>query len=249
MAEEQKVEIEESAEEQAPEYSEVEQEAIEHGWNPEGAEGKRNLTAEEFMDRKPLYDEIRSTKKQVRRLQEGMDAMKQFQEGIRTREREKTIQELTQAKKVALEAENYDAVVEIDDKIAQERVQKNEPQDNLEFESWVDNNEWYHQDSDMKQYADTIGAGYYQQNQGKPMSEVYNYVTEEVKKRFPEKFGGNPNRGKPNPVEGATAGRRGNTSKKYSARDLPEADRGIMKTLLRTSSMTEEEYLKQYFGE
>lgn len=229
------------------EYSPVEVEAMEHGWNPEGVEGKRSLTAEEFMDRQPLYDEIRSTKKQMRKLQEGMEAMKKLQQGIREREREKTIRELTQAKKAALEAENYDAVIEIDDAIAVERTKNDEPQSNIEFETWVDNNEWYHQDSEMKNYADMIGAGYYQQNQGKPVSEVYKYVTQEVKKRFPDKFG-NPNRGKPSPVEGAAAGRR-STSKKHSVRDLPEADRNIMKTLLRTSNMTEEEYLKEYFGD
>lgn len=54
MAEELKIELPEEqgvAEESTPEYSEIELEAIEHGWNPEGVEGKRNLSAEEFLDR------------------------------------------------------------------------------------------------------------------------------------------------------------------------------------------------------
>jgi hypothetical protein len=239
MAEEQVVD-------QTPEYSEIEQEAIDHGWNPEGVEGKKNLSAEEFMDRKPLYDELHSTKKQIRKLQDGMEAMKTMQEGIRAREREKTIRELQQQKKVALESENYDAVLQIDDAIAQERTAEAEPVSNVAFETWVDENEWYHQDQDMKKYADMIGAGYYQQNPKVPMSEVYEYVTSEVKKRYQDKFE-NTHRQRPNPVEGAGKGRT-NTSKKHSVRDLPEEDRQIMKTIIRTGTMTEEEYLKDYFG-
>ena len=35
--------------EATPEYTEIEQEAMGFGWNPEGVEGKKNLTAEEFV--------------------------------------------------------------------------------------------------------------------------------------------------------------------------------------------------------
>lgn len=229
------------------EYTEVEQKAIEMGWNPEGVEGKENLSAEEFVGRAPLYDETRSLKKQLRKLQDGMEAMKQMQSGIRERERAKTIQELNAQKKAALADENYDAVIEIDDAIAAERAEKDEPQSNEVFESWVENNEWYHQDSDMKQYADTIGAGYFQRNPKKDPKEVFEYVTQEVKERFPGKFG-NPNRNKPNPVEGASRGRP-KGSAKHTASDLPEEDRAIMRTILRTGTMKEAEYLKDYFGE
>ena len=70
-----KDELKAAMEETAPEtsggedYSDVELEAIEHGWNPDGVEGKRNLSAEEFMDRKPLYDKIHATEKKLRRLE------------------------------------------------------------------------------------------------------------------------------------------------------------------------------------
>ena len=97
----------------------------------------------------------------------------------------------------------------------------------------------------MKNYADTIGAGYAQQNPNAPLEELYSYVSSETKKRFPDKFG-NPNRGRSSPVEGAAKGRQ-STSKKYSAKDLPEDARQIMRTLVR-AGMDEQEYLKQYFA-
>jgi len=234
-----------------PELTEVEQEAMQHGWTPEGVEGKRNLSAEEFMDRQPLYDDIRSLKKQTRKQQEAIDAMRQMQEGIRKRAAEEAIAKLNAQKKTALENENYDQVIAIDDEIAAQRASESAPetQTNIAFEQWVDENEWYTQDADMKQYADIVGAGYYQQNQNRSTQEVYDYVTKEVKKHFPEKFG-NVNRTKPSSVEGATKGRTVTSPKsKHSIKELPDSDIQIMKTLLRTTNMTEAEYLKDYFGE
>jgi hypothetical protein len=239
MAEEAEVEInlEEAGTEDT--LSEIEQEAVTHGWTPEGVEGKRNLSAEEFMDRQPLYDDIRSLKKQTRKQQEAIEAMKQLQEGIRAREREKTINELKYQKKQALEEENYDAVIQIDDKIAEEQAADAAPATNIAFEAWVDKNEWYHQDHEMKAYADMIGAGYYQQNPTKQMEDVYTYVGEEIKKRFPDKFN-NSNRGNPSSVEGASSGRKGRaTAQSHSARELPETDRQIMRTIVRSGAMTE----------
>lgn len=250
MAEELKIEPTEEqdvAEESTPEYSEVELEAIEHGWNPEGVEGKRNLSAEEFLDRQPLYDDLRSQKKQIKRLNEGVEALKKHYETQLERDRTRIINELKAAKKAALESENYDAVIDIDDQIAETQAQAKKPATNEDFSDWVEDNEWYNTDSEMKEYADMVGAGYYQNHPNKSVSEVYNYVSDEVKKRFPEKFGGNPARQKPSPVEGAAKGRQG-TSKQYSEKDLPEQDRQIMNTIVRSGAMTKQEYLKQYFG-
>ena len=234
---------------QTEEFSQIESQAIEHGWQPEGVEGKKNLSADEFMDRQHLYDDIRSLKKSNRRLQDGVEAMKQHNKTIATKERARAIEELKAQKKHYLEQENFDAVVEIDEKIADTKavsISPDEQNSNADFEDWVDKNEWYHENSDMKSYADTIGAGYYQNNPNKSMAEVYDYVTSEVKEKFVDKFE-NTNRSKPNPVEGAAKGRT-RTSKKHSVRELPEEDRQIMRTIIRAGGITEEEYLEQYYS-
>lgn len=228
------------------EYSETEQQAIEHGWTPEGVEGKRNLTAEEFMDRQPLYDDIRALKKQYRKLNDGYEALQEHHKHVKESERAKLVQQLKAAKKVALEQDNYDAIVEIDDRIAEAKTTPEEAS-NVAFEDWIDKNDWYHQDSDMKQFADMLGTGYFQQNPNKNVSEVYDYVSKEVKKRFPDKFS-NQNRIKPNPVEGASKGSRTAPKSKYTAKDLPDDARQMMKTIVRTGGITEEQYLKEYFS-
>lgn len=235
----------ESVEPEAPDYSEVEIEAMEHGWNPEGVEGKRNLSAEEFMDRKPLYDEIHSTKKQIKRLQEGMDLLKAHHERVAELERAKALDYLKNQKKIALENEDFDAVLDIDDKIAEQKAAPNAaaPASNSAFEEWVEENTWYNQDSELKEYADMIGNGYAASHPKKPLTDIYEYVSKEVKSRFPEKFG-NTARHAPSPVEGGS--KRRTTSRKLSARDLPEDDYRIMKTIVRAGGITEEQYLKEY---
>ena len=230
--------------EQSHEYTEIEVEAMEHGWNPEGVEGKRNLSAEEFMDRKPLYDEIHSTKKQIKRLQEGMDALKAHHEKVAELERAKALDYLKNQKKIALENEDFDAVLDIDDKIAEQKaVTAAAPASNSVFEAWVEDNGWYNQDSELKEYADMIGNGYAASHPKKPLTDIYEYVSKEVKSRFPEKFG-NTARSAPSPVEGGS--KRRTTSRKLSARDLPEDDYRIMKTIVRAGGITEEQYLKEY---
>ena len=233
--------------------SDIEAEAIAHGWRPEGVEGRRSLSAEEFLDRQPLYDELGKLKKTTKKLQQGMEAMKQMHEGIRQREREKTIRELKDARKDALALEDYDAVNDIDDKIAEEKVAASTPPVNEAFNDWVEENEWYNQDEEMRSYADTIGAGYLHNNPNKPIAEVYKYVSKEVAKRFPDGEDNEQENDEPaprhrrNPVEGAGKGRTA-SSGRYSERDLPEEARQIMNTIIRTGTMTKQEYLKQYFG-
>lgn len=236
--------------------SDIELEAMEHGWSPEGVEGKRNLSAEEFMDRKPLYDDIRNLKKRTQKLQEGLEASLKMQEGIRKREREKVIAELTAKKREALEEQEYDAVMEIDKELLAAQTEEDETPaiTNADFEEWVEENKWYHQNTEMQEYADMIGAGYYSKHPKAPMREVYEFVSKETAKRFPDEIKGKSgNRRRQSAVEGAGQGRVGSTGggrpTKYSVNDLPEADREIMKTILRAHpKMTQQDYLESYFG-
>jgi len=238
MAEEAGIEI---PNEDAPAYTEEEQRAMDMGWKASGVEGKENLTAKEFIGRQPIYDDLRSLKKAHKRDRESIEAMKSMIEGVRERERAKTIQELNAQKKRALEEENYDGVIAIDEKIAEERKVV-EPQSNPAFDAWIESNDWYTTETDMKTYAEDIAAGYSSRNPNKSPTEIYAYVTEETKIRFPDFF---KETIRPNPVEGAKRGRGGGVQ--YSTNDLNETERGIMKTLIRDGVYkSEQEYMKAY---
>jgi hypothetical protein len=231
----------------SPDISEIEQEALQHGWNPEGVEGKKNLTAEEFMDRKQLYEDLRTIKRRNKRLEEKYDALEKHHKHVSEREREKLLLELKQAKTAALSQDDYAAVVEIDEQLAKARelpTTQDKVDVNEAFQEWKNDNNWYNSDSEMTEYADIVGAGYFNKHQNVELEEVYKYVSKEVKKRFPEKF--ESQRPKNTMVEGATRGRTVSKSK-YSEKDLPEEDRQIMRTLVRSGALTAEQYLKEYF--
>ncbi len=230
--------------------SEIEEEAAKHGWNPEGVDGKRNLSAEEFMDRQTLYDDIRKLKRKNNQLQEGFEALKGHHEKVAQLEREKVINQLKQAKVRALQEDEHEKVVEIDDRIADVKAEavaavKADDVVNDAFNEWIDDNPWYNQDPEMRTWADSIGLGYAKQTGAGP-ADVYEYVAKEVRARFADKFG-TPGRRKASPVEGANKGSRANnTSAKLSAKDLNEEERRVMKNIVRSGAMTEKQYLAEY---
>lgn len=233
--------------EDAPEYSEIEQEALNLGWNPEGVEGRRNLSAEEFIDRKPLYDEIHQTKRAMKRLQESQQAMTQHLQMIQKRNNEQHIDELKRQKLEALQAEEHDRVMQIDEKIIEaatapefEAAPDNGAQE--AFDNWEQTNTWYNADPVAKRYADALGREYVSQY-GQLDERMLSRITEEVKQAFPEKFATPRNR--PSPVEGDRRGVRQSKGSKYTAKDLDDNARTIMRTLVRDGTYkNEQEYIE-----
>jgi len=240
----------EGTEEEAPELTEIEQKAIDMGWNKEGVEGKKNLSAEEFVDRKALYDDLHSLKRKNKQLQGDIENINKYQKQIREDERKKVITQLKADKVIALENEDHHRVVEIDEQLADERLKTTEDTKtvtNPAYDSWIAENSWYEEDVDMKDEAEIYGEIYARRNGGASPEEIYKAVTKHVKKEFPDKFG-NVKRDAPSPVSPSTPpASKSNKQAKLSAKNMPAADRQIMKTILRTTSMSEQDYLKEYY--
>jgi len=226
------------------ELSDIEQEAISKGWNPQGVEGRRNLTAEEFLDRQPLYDKIHKSDRAVKRLQEQQEALMKHLEMLQNNVVDRTVEDLKRQKKEALEEEDHDRVIEIDEKIikAREAPEPPKPTQSTEvFDTWVEENTWYEQDAKLRRYADAVGAEYAQQY-GEITPALLNKIALEVKETFPDKFNGT--RTRPSPVEGAQRGRGKARAAKYSAKDLDEDARNVMRTLVRNGTYSnEQEYI------
>ena len=215
--------------------TEVEQQAMDTGWTPEGKK-----TAKEWVEKESAYQKINRLEKAHDRDRESLEAMKGMIEGIRANEREKTIQELNVQKKTALENEDYDNVIAIDEKIAQERIVE-VPKKNVAYEEWVEDNAWYNDDAELRQHAEILGAGLNAQG-GKSPADIYKIITQEVKARFPEKF---ETKQRPNPVEGASKGRvaGGHTS----LSDLAPFEQDIAKTLIKDGVFKNaDDYMKAY---
>ena len=111
------------------------------------------------------------------------------------------------------------------------------------YQSWLAENAWYTSDPQMAGYADSV-TGFVTKNYPNiSEDEWYRKITEETKARFPDKFK-NPNREKPNAVDGGDDNpaplRKG--SRKFANLD-EESKAGYERLKVRIPALTEKEYL------
>lgn len=238
---------------EAPQYSEIEIEAMDMGWRPkEEWSGDENdfIDARSFVRNKSLFDKIEHLSKRVKDQDKTIGMLKEHHSKVEEATRAQVISELKKAKKTAYEEGDVDKAIEIDDEIAKqrsieayERSQANKKQElHPEFVAWVEKNSWYAVDRSLRSEADALGMAYKQTNPDKSPDEVLSHVTRQIKKLYPEKFQ-NPNRQAPNLVEGASGQR--TPSKKTDAFALTEDEERVCKTFVRNGVMSREDYIKE----
>jgi hypothetical protein len=155
--------------------------------------------------------------------------------------------DLKAQKKEALVAGDPDKVIEIDEKIAEAREAKQapkaqeavEPQVQPEFVAWVAANRWYETNTELRTFADTTGYAYAHSHPGAAPTEVFKYVSERVAKAYPELFR-NQRKDAPNSVEGGSGPRK--SPGKTANVVLSEDEERVMKRLVRSGVLTEEQY-------
>jgi hypothetical protein len=234
------------------EPSESEVTALEKGWRPkEEYEGdpKKWVDADEFLRRGELFEkidlmgrELRDTKKTLRMLQTHHDT-------VRETEFQRAIQELKLEKKQAYEEGDHEKVVELDDKLLDIRIeQKNETaaahqqsnQPDPRFVSWVNKNQWYAKDEELRAFSDEVGVSHAKSYPDKSPEEVLQYVETRVRKAFPDKFN-NLRRTAPGAV--LAGGKAGSAGKKEEYA-LSEDEHKIMMNFVRQGVMTKEKYIE-----
>lgn len=242
----------------APEVNPEEQRAMDDGWVPKD-QWKGNSDdwrpAKEFNDRGELFSRIKTQSRELQELKQGMEfltkeAKKQYDLGVKN-----TIDELRQARRAALEDGNMVAAEEFRDKIdevkeeaAKARTAPPPPAGpSPTFEKWHANNSWYMKDDDVTAVADRKGLKFKKENPNSSEADMLAYVAEEVKKVFPTKFNKSPPSPSGNGRE-SPRGRSGEGASRHTETEnsMTEEQRGIMRTILKTTGMTKEDYLKQY---
>lgn len=247
------------------EYTEAEQEAIRRGWDPEfeGDENKRAISAEEFLDRQKLYDDLKRRGRENKQLRKAVDELKESHRVVAEQAYKRAKRELEKEKRAAYEEGDTSRALEIDremselDEDQKKAVTASGGEENTAaaeaFETFREDNPWYDKDPELRGYADMIGSGIINMNPQQAQNDpdaLFAQVAAEVRRRYPEKFEGHGGgkRRKESGVEGdrGDGGRRG---KKRSIRDLPEEHRQVAKRIVETGVMTEAEYVADYFGE
>lgn len=251
-------------------YSDIEEQAIAAGWNPDQeaveASGKDWVSAEVFVARQPMFDEIHKLKKALKNRDKDVAAIKQHLEMVRQKDAETSVKELKAKRREAMEIGDYDAVDDLEDQI--EAVKKDAetgsskedtPEIPQEYIDWKAENPWYGQsgDPDLTEFADGVAQVILSKHltadgQIADVEDFYNEISERVKKHYPEKFGKTKqttqaSAGAVESGKGKARGTQRKASKKYSINDIPEGDRQMARTLINI--IGEEAYFKDYFGE
>ncbi len=240
--------------ESAPQYSEVEQKALEMGWRPkdqfDGDEADF-IDAKEFIGRKPLYDKIAQQSKQIKNVTAAVEALRVHYTKVRETAVNDAIRALREEKKRAIadgDGELVDAIEQrIDDakqevadikRAAETPIVEDVQQVHPEFASWQAQNKWYVEGPQyMRDFADAQGKRLH--SQGLSPSEVLKEVAKLTRQEFPHKFT-NPNKADAPAVGSAKAGGR---SPKVNDYQLSEQELAIMNKFVRQGIMTKEEYI------
>jgi hypothetical protein len=241
---------------------EVEQEARENGWVPEADfkanpnnEGKKWRTAEEFMDRKSLFDKIDDQHRTIRRLEQGQIALQQHNQQIEQVTRERLLKELQAQKAEAVKEGDVVKIEELRDKIDEVKATPVAPPVTVqsappEFQAWVNENQWYSNNPEMRAFADAYGVAQHQL--GKSREDILKEVSKKVKQAYPDHFR-NPAKEKAPPVETSSSRK----SELNGKSGLTEMQENIWRSLERAGvpsykdskkKMTKDEYIERLNG-
>lgn len=244
---------ENTPEPKAPEYTEIEQRAMEMGWRPlTEFNGDENdfIDAKEFVNRKPLFDKIESTGKELKQMRKAFDALKNHYTTVHETAYRDALNNLKQARKDAIAQGDGERFDQVDTEIKRVEAEaakiqnvaevKPEPEVHPQFVSWSNRNPWYNSVGYMRAYADEVGVKL--GAQGVDPIEVLKRVEEAVRKEFPDKFR-NSNKNEAPDVE--SSGRR--TSVKKDDFQLNPQEERIFQTLHKSDpkTFTREKYVAE----
>lgn len=241
------------------EYTAAEQEAMKHGWKPQTEwEGDEDdfISAPEFNRRAELFDKIARQSRDLKQIDAKYNQLIKMQSKIAEKAKEETIKELMEQKTEAYAREDFSKVVELDEKIAEEKnatVLPEAPSNTVDphFTAWTQENTWYENDADLADLADAFGMAYGQKEIKKgrdPNSITMDEVLAHVDSKMKPHLNVSPARGTKAPaVEGASksAGKRPAKKAAFTEADLSEDQKVIMNDIIKSDpSFTKEMYIE-----
>lgn len=239
-----------------PEHTEVELEAMEAGWiPPERAdalpEGKKHLTAEEYLERGSFFKKIETLKKKVEDQDKTIANLANHYEKVVESERQKAKREMD-AQITRLKAEKAQAldqgdsarVVEIDEEMHQVRQEvRQQPRgEDPTFTNWKKENSWYQEDEFLTMEADVLGFEFSRRNL--PLDAALTKITNHLKTKYPERFKTSA-RELPPSVEGSTPPVK--SGKSFGEKDLTKEEREVFKNFERNGVIKSDADKQRYF--
>lgn len=241
------------------ELSDVEKLAVEIGWNPDYEGDDREFVGakEYILKSKEIQNtqtkQNKSLKRELEDVKRGMGMLQQHNDTVykvQVKNLKSKIKELESHREEAVSDGDSKAVAAIDTQIKDlneipdelPKVDVAEPTE--EFVKWEEKNPWYNDDKEMRAFADTIGKEYAAKNL--PLEKVFELVSKEVKRVFPEKFPEPKKRPSAPAVEGGGTKSSGKKStSKYSYNDLSREQQDACDFFVKQGVMTQDQYIKE----
>ena len=220
----------------------IEEAARGQGWVPQkewDGDPTQWRDAQVFLERGEYFKTMGTQRKQIDKLNAVVEKMAVIQSKTREDERQRVLRELSEQKVSAMEDGEFDRVATIDNEMSKIRsepamsVPSVEGQSEQEYTQnkiadYIDNNSWYRNNSDMRQYADSIAVGFRQNNPQATIDDVLEYTDSETKIRYPEQFGGQvPSASPVASTRRTTKPGPNGTQKKKTLDDLPASSRDM----------------------
>jgi hypothetical protein len=250
MTEEVKIEDQNTPDNEHNEPNPIEVKARELGWRPrEEFSGDEDsfVDAKEFVARQPLFEKIEHQSRELKNVKKALDALQNHHSRVAESEYKRALATLEAKKAEAIDNADGQTAIKIERQIAQAEQEfrqlnqeaqtpKNDPE---EFVSWKAKNSWYDKDESMRIFADAYGTKLAKGGMSPP--EVLDAVSKKIKAEFPHKFV-NPNKANAPDVGVSGAQSRSSSSDKF---ELTETERSVMNTLVRSGTMTKEQYITE----
>lgn len=247
----------------------IHKKASDLGWRPlEEFKGDPAdwVDAKEFLGRQSLFEKIASQRNEIQSMKRDLTLVREYVQQMSKIEYDRALKQLKADRKAAIADADVETAEQLDKDI--ESLQENrkaspasDPNQGQneevarQFEAWQNRNEWYKTDPELRQQADAIGIGYGTQNRGIAPDALFAYVEKTIKKMYPEKFGTPTTRKSSvadtsSPVESggitnSAASPRQSKGNKITEADLTSDQLRIMNALVRTKTVTKEQYLAQ----
>jgi hypothetical protein len=230
----------------------IEEIAAQQGWKADH-EGPDKIGAQEFINRKPLFDKIKAQNRELKEVKKLVEGMANTYKSMSDAQYRKGIADAAQKMKDAEDAYDVKAFKEAsNEKAALETAQAATvtaipAADQSLIDAFCEKNTWFDTNKIMRTDALDYREKFVKRNPDASTQEVLEYVETKMKKDYPESFEPAPNTRRPavSAVEGASTASHADPLNKLKA-SMSAEEKRIMGMFTKNGNMTEKEYLESY---
>lgn len=220
--------------------------------------------AEAFLVKGEMIQKLKKQSRKISEMEQVVNDLAEHNKKIAEIEYNKALKQMKREKSKAYEQGDFDKVVELDEKMEEQKKQfdqkmqeenqklTSESTEPNPFEEWVSKpeNQWYQTDPILRGAADRLADDFMSSNPNAEFNDVVSYVEKQLAEEMPDRFpksGGQKKKAAPvNEPNTTSAGAKRQGGKKYTTKDLTEDQRKVAERFVRSGVFENvQEYVDQ----